>query len=95
MPCELLLSEETCWGYIETSAAPIIQTTTGFLLSPSYFCEDVFSTCNKKSYEKLDANDFIRNILSDKPQYLQGDDYINDLYNMVRTKNNSKTLKMV
>lgn len=63
----MALKSDVCWGYIENSKGPIINSLTSYALSPSFYCEKVAMVCDTNNYQYLDPNDYVRRILADKP----------------------------
>ncbi len=49
-------------------------------LNKDFVCHYVFPVCEKKVYEALSIETFRYRVLQDKPQELEGDDFIYKLY---------------
>lgn len=56
---------------------------------PEYFCEVLIPACNNKrnKYKVLEVSDFEERILSDKPEIIQDNNYINNLYDQIAIDN--------
>ena len=80
LACSFVLEYDVCWGYVHTSYPVIAANLVDFLLSPSFFCQEVVHMCKKVDYLKLDPNEYIRRILSDKPESIKNNTFLNDLY---------------
>lgn len=50
------------------------------MLSPDYICEQVYTACENTDFIKLDPQDFIKRVLSDKPDIIKNNTFVNDLY---------------
>ncbi len=61
----------------------IIPVLTNFLLSADYMCNRVLSVCNDIEFTVLDENDFINRVLSDKPENIANNDYVDNLYKKI------------
>ena len=68
--CGFFLNFKSCWGYVNGSAQVVVSNLADFLLSPSFFCEEVVGVCKQKTYKKLDEKEYINRVLSDKPDYI-------------------------
>lgn len=93
--CSSILTPDVCWGFVDTSAHAIVDSWTGFLLSPNYFCENVMLACETKEFAEMDPNDFIRGVILDKPEHVQDDMFLTNIHKQVASSNEvRKTLKM-
>ena len=81
--CGGILKYDVCWGFIDTSAHAIVDSLTGFVLSPNFYCEEVAMVCETKEFKFSDPNDYVRRILNDKPEFVNDDNYLNSLYDQV------------
>ena len=50
------------------------------ILTPEWFCPFMGICDGDEQYSKITADSYIEQILSDKPEYLMNDDYIDKLY---------------
>src|SRR5438105_10079706 len=81
---------------IDTSAHAIIDSWTSFLITPNHLCENVLNACEAREFSEIDPNEFIRNVITDKPLHVKDDMFISKLHKEVATSNEErKTLKMV
>lgn len=68
---------------------------TGFVLSPEFYCEKVAMVCESEEFKFLDPNDYVRALLADKPDHIQSDNYLNNLYEQINSDPNPrKTIKI-
>ena len=75
----------------------IIPTLTNFILGPDYLCSRVLGMCDP-IYRELDQNDFIQRVMSDKPESLKSNDFVNKLYDSIaaeQKEGSRKTFKAV
>ena len=74
-----------------------MENLSEIVLTPDYFCPMV-GVC-EKIYEPLIADDYIEEILSDKPEYLMADDFVDSLYEEIRHDTKSgehrKTISLI
>lgn len=95
LTCSAVLPAEVCWGYIESSATTVVDSITGFILSPNYICEEVTFACSNREFTQMDPNDFISKVLTDKPKHLEDDMFVTNLHRKVASSNEErKTIKM-
>ena len=50
---------------------------------PDFFCSMILGICKSSSYKYLDPKEDIARILSDKPEFLKNNDYIDNLYKQI------------
>lgn len=68
------------------------------ILQPHYICSNYVNACEDKPYRELDPQDFIKDMLADKPLHLQADNYVDNLYQTIANdpnKDQRPTLKFV
>lgn len=65
-----ILGYDVIWGFFDTSAVPVMNGLTGFLLSPDFFCEEVLLICENREFQQLDPNDYVRNMIKGKPTHI-------------------------
>ena len=46
-------------------------------------CDEVFKLCSNSHIEAIDIKEVVEEILSDKPEEIQANNYINELYNSI------------
>ena len=46
-------------------------------------CDEVFKLCSNHHIEAIDIKEVVEEILSDKPEEIQANNYINELYNLI------------
>ena len=64
-----------CPGAVTEMGDVIVPTLTNLLLSPDYICSRVLSTCESE-YVELSQDDYVKRVLSDKPDFLKANDYV-------------------
>ena len=50
------------------------------ILNDKYICGYIFPVCDERSYKELSAHDYIDDVLSDKPDIIKNDDFLDKLY---------------
>ncbi len=70
--------------------APVL---ANFLLSPDYICSRVLNKCDPV-FRELNQTDFVTRVLSDKPDHLKSNDFVDSLYKQLKQSNGPrKTFK--
>ena len=72
-----LLPMEICWGFVRGLGYTIVDQASSFILSPNYFCDEIAKVCKKTDYVLLDENEYIERVLSDKPDSIKNDNFLN------------------
>lgn len=96
--CEGFLRESTCVGFWNVFADMIVQNLLKLNLRPDYMCTEVLDMCPSydSDYVELNETDWVSSIMGDKPASLQGDDFVDRLYEEIRNdKSDRAVLKFV
>jgi len=94
--CGIKLAWGECWGMVHMAGGAIADNLVLFLLEQNYFCENVVPVCRNQHYELLDAWEYIDRILEDKPEHIQGDDFVDNLYKEMAANNDARqTFKLI
>ncbi|CDW80649.1 saposin b domain-containing protein [Stylonychia lemnae] len=86
--CSTDLSFSICRGYVNSLKDVVIKQLEGIITSPKYLCTDALNICEQKYFELLDPNDFTGKMLADKPNVIQNDDFMNNLYETINNDSN-------
>jgi len=69
-----------CPGAVKEMGDIIVPVLADFLLSPEYMCNRVLDACNDVEFVVLENKDFVDRVLSDKPEFLSNNDFVDNLY---------------
>ena len=53
------------------------------LMKKDRICDEVFKLCSNSHVEAIDIKEVVEEILSDKPEEIQANNYVNELYNSI------------
>jgi len=60
-----------------------------FLITEDFVCGYVFPLCGDvPKYVRLELDDFVQDVLSDKPELIASDDYLDKLYERISEESN-------
>jgi len=66
------------------------------LLKPYFVCTRTLGFCKNTKYKYLDTNVFKKRVLSDKPDFIKDNDYVNKQYEKIRNDTKPrKTIKVM
>ena len=82
-----------CPGAVTEMADVIIPTLTNFILGPDYLCSRVLGMCDP-IFKDISQADYITRVISDKPEHLKTNDFVDKLYSSIAASNQPrKTFK--
>ena len=88
----------SCQKFSQHFVPGLLENLSEIFLTPDYICSTM-NMCEKHpAYEPMNADDDIFKILSDKPDYLKNDDFINNLYQGMKQddqKEERKTISLI
>ena len=86
----------SCSGFSKHIIPGLFANLSEVVLTPDYFCPFMNICKPEQSYQVLNAFDYIEQILSDKPDYLKGDNFIDNIYEKeLHDVSNRKTISIV
>ena len=74
--CSLKFKLSVCKGVIRYFGDHFVKAILTYPSDPSYVCGNYLGVCSTSKYEVLREEDFIQQMLSDKPAEIQNDDFI-------------------
>lgn len=80
--------KEVCHGAVNLMADSLLPAVAQGILSPQRVCTEYLHLCDTPEITELDVNDYVARILSDKPDSIKNNDYVDSLYD--RIKNDEK-----
>eukprot|EP00347_Sterkiella_histriomuscorum_P022876 403336826 len=96
--CSSQLEFFVCRGFVNSLSGVIIENLQSLIVQPDYLCTEFVNMCDQKYFNNLDPTVFVKNMLSDKPASLNGDDFVDNLYQQIAAdpaKDQRSTLKVV
>lgn len=79
--CSLFLfSRDQCQIISDAYVGMVMENLAIKTFEPNYFCEILLPVCKPNNYELLSTESYTRRILSDKPDFIKDNNYINNLY---------------
>ena len=96
MACGFKLDLGVCKGFIDYYADGVLENVFDINLHPGYICQTYLKICTFDQFKEEDPMIFVRDVLKDKPEIIQDDEFVNKLYDDVnKHPAGRKTLKMV
>jgi len=88
--------EEVCNGAVKEMGDILLPVLAESFLSADYFCAEVLSLCSFPTYTKFYAKDYVSAMTATKPDMIQDNNYLNNLYDFIKSDTNPRrTLKAV
>ena len=73
-----------CPGAVKIMGDVIVPVLANFLLSPDYVCSRILTMCDPV-YKELSQDDFVTRVLSDKPNHIKDNDFVDKLYQSIKS----------
>lgn len=91
--CQNKYSATMCLETAEIYVNLIFDNLFNISFEKDFVCSYIFPICNEEqtkssTYKKLDANEYIKNKLAEKPLIVENDDFLNKLYEKVSHEQN-------
>jgi len=82
--CDTIEAQNTtvCPGAVTEMGDIIVPVLANFLLGPDYLCANVLNYCQKEFVE-LSQSDYVHRVLSNKPNFLENNDFVQNLYGSI------------
>ena len=96
--CMLVASDAAtvCPGIIPMMGTAVLDMIGRELLSKERVCNEFLEVCSIPSFETITVEDFSNRVLADKPELIQNDDYVTNLYSQIYNDPNPRvTLRAV
>lgn len=84
-----------CYGAVTEMADIFVPVIRESIMNPDYFCSQYMGYCDNKGYFTFEAEEYVEQILSTKPENIQDNNYVNSLYEKIKGQTGRKTLKAV
>jgi len=75
-----------CKGFLKPTGDIVLPQITEHLMKPDFLCSRILGFCSNPSWSVIDSSADINRILSDKPEFLKGNDYVNKQYEKLDKK---------
>jgi hypothetical protein len=76
----LSYGDVVCTEMIDRMAPIIVDSLTSSMLSANYMCAELLGVCSSPVYTKEYASDYAAAQIASKPEFIQDNNYINNLY---------------
>jgi hypothetical protein len=84
-----------CRGLLRRLGGRVVDALSNSILSPDYFCEELAPTCVESGFVQEGHTPYIERVLSDKPNTLKSNDYLNKLYKDIKGKTDRARVRAV
>lgn len=81
--CSIFTTYEVCHGAIGEMGDVIWPQIFTFLMGPEYGCSRFAGVCASPKFYTLDPQDYIDRVLSDKPEFLKENNYVDQQYQKI------------
>lgn len=81
--CQSKFSPLTCNELIFMYTEVIHENVFEFIFHDDFICHYAIPLCDGDKYEELKAEDYIANVLADKPKLIDSDDYMDTIYEKI------------
>mmetsp|Transcript_14418 Transcript_14418/g.24590 ORF Transcript_14418/g.24590 Transcript_14418/m.24590 type:complete len:137 (-) Transcript_14418:1409-1819(-) len=99
--CWFYNNQQQCQGLAENQGNLLRKAFPESIIRPDFFCHEVLTMCQGPSpFQFVDVYEEVARILKDKPEEVEGDDFVDRLYrgfnwNGYRGPNEKKLIKML
>jgi len=76
----LTYGEEVCNDMVNRMAPIILEVMANSYLESNYFCVEIMEVCDTPTFTRFEADDYIKDLLADKPEHIKDNNYLNNLY---------------
>jgi hypothetical protein len=79
-----------CKGTINMMAESVMPAIAEGILSPSRICDEWLGWCSKPVITELHEEDFVKRVLSSKPESIKNNDFVNNIYKTIAADPNPR-----
>lgn len=88
--------ETVCPDMIGMMVTSVFEVLSSDLISKNRVCNEFLGYCNNPKFTEISVEDYTTRVLSDKPESIKDDNFINNLYDQMKADTKPrKTLKVV
>ena len=95
--CEALHIEggdpSVCKGAINTMAGYLLPALVNGPLSPQHVCDEQMGVCSDVTIKELDVNAYVQKRLSEKPDIIKNNDFIDNIYKKIKADPNERKIR--
>jgi hypothetical protein len=91
--CSFYMNGTVCDGAVHEMGNVLVPQLTEFVLTGDYSCSRLFGFCSSPSWVTLNHADYIRRVISEKPDIIKNNDFIDNLYKEI--ENDKKTRETI
>jgi hypothetical protein len=85
-----------CSGAVKMMADELLPAIAQGILSPQRICDEYLHLCPKPDIEELDVEAYVYKQLSEKPDIIKNNDFMDKIYQKIAAdKNDRKTIKSI
>merc|ERR1719382_1745461 len=84
--------EEMCHSGVHQYAPDFFNVTTKHILNRERMCTEILELCSEPHVKQLDLHEVVDGILATKPGFLEGDDFIDNLYKQIGTDTSEREI---
>lgn len=85
-----------CHGAVNTMADSLLPAIAEGILSSQRVCTEYMHLCDSPDIGQLDVNDYVKKVLSDKPESIKNNDFVDSLYDKIKSdKNERPTIRQI
>lgn len=82
--CSFFMDAPVCYGAVHEMGDVLFPQLTEFVLTGEYSCSRFFGFCSSPSWITLDHNDYVHRMISEKPDIIKNNDFIDNLYEEIK-----------
>ena len=84
-----------CAGAVKIMADELLPSIAEGILSPQRVCDEYLHLCPKPDIKDLDVDAYIFRVLSEKPDIIKSNDYIDKIYEKIASDKDRKKIKSI
>lgn len=88
--CSYFLNGTVCSGAVHEMGDVLVPQLTEFLLTGDYSCSRLFGFCGNPTWVTLNSEDYVRRVISEKPDIIKNNDFIDNLYKEIKNDTNPR-----
>ena len=84
--CTKYFQDDTvCKGLVKQMGDVVVPQITDMVLTAEYACSRLYGFCDSPVYATLNPQDYVKRMISEKPDIIRNNDYIDKLYAEIKT----------
>lgn len=86
-------AEDVCDGMINTMADTLLPVVGNGIISGERICDELLHLCSTPKIQELNADDYVKERLASKPDFLKSNSYVNDIYKKISQSTTQRPIK--